>query len=89
MSHLPQTAPNTLLGIITDRTGIDQNDIRFLDLIGIDIPLLLHDRYDDLGIADIHLTTVGFYKKFTTRTLQRTQSIYLLVIHSCKTGLAR
>ena len=82
MSHLPQTPPNALFGIISDRTGIDQNDIRLLDLVGIDIPLLLHDRYDDLGIADIHLTTVGFYKKFTARPLQRTQGIYLFfVIH--------
>lgn len=70
-------------------TGIDQNDIRLLDLVGIDIALLLHDRNDDFRIADVHLTAVCFDKKFTARTLQRTQSIYLLVIHSCKTGLAR
>ena len=60
-----------------------------LDLVGIDIALLLHDRNDDFRIADVHLTAVCFDKKFTARTLQRTQSIYLLVIHSCKTGLAR
>lgn len=89
MSHLPQTPPNALFGIISDRTGIDQNDIRLLDLVGIDIALLLHDRNDDFRIADVHLTAVCFDKKFTARTLQRTQSIYLLVIHSCKTGLAR
>ena len=80
---------NALFGIISDRTGIDQNDIRLLDLVGIDIALLLHDRNDDFRIADVHLTAVCFDKKFTARTLQRTQSIYLLVIHSCKTGLAR
>jgi len=34
MSHLPQTSPNALFGIISDRTGIDQNDIRLLDLVG-------------------------------------------------------
>ena len=53
MSHLPQTSPNALFGIISDRTGIDQNDIRLLDLVGIDIALLLHDRNDDFRIADV------------------------------------
>ena len=82
MSHLPQTPPNTLFGIISDRTGIDQNDIRLLDLVGIDIALLLHDRNDDFRIADVHLTAVCFDKKFTARPLQRTQGIYLFfVIH--------
>jgi hypothetical protein len=67
-AHLSQTTPNALLGIVANRAGVNKDYIRLLNLIGVEVTLLLHYGNHNLGVADIHLTTVGFDKEFATLT---------------------
>ena len=67
--QLGQTAPDALLGIVADRTGIDQDDVRLPGIVGVAPPFALHDRHDDLRIADVHLAAVGLYEQFFTLPL--------------------
>ena len=60
---------NPLLGIVADRTGIDQDDVRLPGIVGVAPPFALHDRHDDLRIADVHLAAVGLYEQFFTLPL--------------------
>ena len=60
--HLGQTAPDALFGIVADRTGVDQDNVRLVDPLGIYVPFALHHGDHDLGVADIHLAAVGFDK---------------------------
>jgi len=67
--QLGQTAPDALLGIVADRAGIDQDDVRLPGIVGVAPPFVLHDRHDDLRIADVHLAAVGLYEQFFTLPL--------------------
>ena len=60
---------NPLLGIVADRAGIDQDDVRLPGIVGVAPPFVLHDRHDDLRIADVHLAAVGLYEQFFTLPL--------------------
>ena len=73
--HLGQTAPDALFGIVADRTGVDQDNVRLVDPVGIYVPLALHHGDHDLGVADIHLAAVGFDKKFASGARQGAQCI--------------
>ena len=69
--HLGQTAPDALLGVVADRAGVDQDDIGLADAVRIDIAFALHERNDDLRVADVHLAAVGLDEKFASGALQR------------------
>ena len=62
---------NPLLGIVADRAGVDQDDIGLADAVRIDIAFALHERNDDLRVADVHLAAVGLDEKFASGALQR------------------
>ena len=68
---LGQTAPDALLGVVADRAGVDQDDIGLADAVRIDIAFALHERNDDLRVADVHLAAVGLDEKFAPGALQR------------------
>ncbi len=74
--HLGQAAPDALLGVVADGAGIDEDDVGLLGIVGMDVALLLHDRDDDLRIADVHLAAVGLEVELTTDARKGTQRIY-------------
>ena len=49
----------------------DQNNVRLTRVVGVKPPFILHDGDDDLGVAHIHLTTVGLYEQFLPLPQQR------------------
>ncbi len=73
--HLGQTPPDTLLGIVADRAGVDQDDIGQADILGVDVSLPLHQGNHDFRVADIHLAAVGFDEKFASGARQGAQCI--------------
>ena len=73
--HLGQPAPDALLGVVADRAGVYQDDVRLGDPLRIDIPFALHEGDDDLRVADVHLAAVGFDEKLAARPFERTQRI--------------
>ena len=75
--HLGQAPPDPLLGVVADRAGVDQDDVRLGDPLRIDIALLLHECDDDLRIADVHLAAVGFDKEFAPLARERPQCIHV------------
>ena len=73
--HLGQAPPDTLLGIVADRAGVDQDDIGQADILGVDVSLPLHQGNHDFRVADIHLAAVGFDEKFASGARQGAQCI--------------
>ena len=73
--HLGQPAPDALLGVVADRTGVDEYDIGLVDPVRIDVTLALHDGDDRLGVADVHLTAVGLDEQPASRSFERPQCI--------------
>ena len=66
--HLRKASPDALLGIVANRAGVNQNHISLLDILGVDVAVLLHNRYHNLRIADIHLATVGLNEELLSLT---------------------
>ena len=88
-THLGETSPDALLGIVANRTGVDQNHIGLGLRLGVAVAVLLENRDDNLRIAHIHLTAVGLDKELATLTHQRTQCIYRFKIQNYKFKIKR
>jgi hypothetical protein len=65
-AHIAQASPDALLGVVAYRTGIDKDYIGLLNILGVEVTLLLHDGYNNLRVADIHLATIGLDKEFAS-----------------------
>ena len=63
MLKLTGNGERTLLCMLTHRAGIDENQIRRLFIFG-DFVFIGKDGCNNLTISYIHLTSVGFDKKF-------------------------
>ncbi len=52
---------DSLLGMITDGTRVDQNDVGFIDVLSELVATTVEDPANYLGVRHIHLTAVGLY----------------------------
>ena len=64
-AELLDTPPDPLLGIVPDRTGVGQDDIRPGHILGALISGFGHDCEDDLRIVHVHLATICLYIYFS------------------------
>ena len=57
--QLAKPADDPLLGMIADRAGIDENDVRTLWTFHRDVPMRRELAEHQLGITHVHLAAVG------------------------------
>ena len=56
---LPQAMQHLLFGMLANRAGIEQDDVRILDAICIDVTRAAQNGANRLRIGDIHLASVS------------------------------
>ena len=68
-----QRAVNFLLGFIAHAAGVEQNQIRRVDAVGLNIAVARHDLGDPFGVVLVHLATVSLdIKLFHHGTIKST-----------------
>ena len=48
-----------VIGVITDRARVHDQDLGLLRIVDTDVSLALQDAAHELGVGDVHLTPVG------------------------------
>ncbi len=72
--ELPQPVQHLLFGVLANRAGVEQHDVRIVDTVGRDVTGAAQDCAHRLRIGDIHLTAVGLQVNPRMRRILVTRS---------------
>ena len=62
--HTTEKAEHFLFGFLPDRTGVDNNQVRFCSLSGLRIVQRCQLLFDPAGVINVHLAADGLYVEF-------------------------
>ena len=79
--ELPQPVQHLLFGVLANRAGVEQHDVRIVDAVGSDVTGAAQDCAHRLRIGDIHLTAVGL------QVNPRMRRTWCTIIHKTRKNL--